>query len=89
MVSIENFSKLLEWFGPLTSNIIPRIKDIVSQVWFHGNLSHIQAERMISKKPNLKKGTFLIRYWNFFFFILSWYCLVLAQKIEVILRLPY
>ena len=30
--------------------------------WFHGNLTHVQAERIIQKSSNAKKGTFLIRF---------------------------
>jgi hypothetical protein len=34
----------------------------VTKEWFHGNLTHLQAERIIQKNSNAKKGTFLIRF---------------------------
>lgn len=30
--------------------------------WFHGNLTHTQAEKLIQKHSNARKGTFLIRF---------------------------
>jgi len=61
-VSIETFSKLLEWFGPLGTGILDKIQDIVSKDWFHGNLTHIQAEKLIQRNSNLQRGIFLIRF---------------------------
>jgi len=61
LVTIETFSKLLEWFGPLDEGIIDKIRDIVTKEWFHGNLTHVQAERLIQRNA-MKKGCFLIRF---------------------------
>eukprot|EP01117_Protostelium_nocturnum_P010324 TRINITY_DN3709_c0_g1_i3.p1 TRINITY_DN3709_c0_g1~~TRINITY_DN3709_c0_g1_i3.p1 ORF type:complete len:1210 (-),score=379.32 TRINITY_DN3709_c0_g1_i3:13-3642(-) len=59
-VSIETFSKLLEWFGPLDAEFLLKITETVAEKWFHGNLSHTQAEKLISKHS--KPGTFLVRF---------------------------
>jgi len=61
-VTIETFSKMLEWFGPMGPGILEKIFNIVSKSWFHGNLTHIQAEKLIQKNSNAKKGTYLIRF---------------------------
>lgn len=61
-VNIESFSKMLEWFGPFGKNFLDRVLDTVSRSWFHGNLSHTQAEKIIQKNASAKKGTFLIRF---------------------------
>jgi len=61
-LTIETFSKFLEWFGPLNRDITERIYHIVSESWFHGQLSHIQAEKLIQKNSNSKAGTFLVRF---------------------------
>jgi CRISPR/Cas system-associated endoribonuclease Cas2 len=66
----------MEWFGPMGSTLRQKVLDIVSKrfvkkfqnfllnfpSWFHGNLSHIQAEKLIQRNSNAKKGTFLIRF---------------------------
>eukprot|EP01117_Protostelium_nocturnum_P010326 TRINITY_DN3709_c0_g3_i1.p1 TRINITY_DN3709_c0_g3~~TRINITY_DN3709_c0_g3_i1.p1 ORF type:complete len:1410 (-),score=591.25 TRINITY_DN3709_c0_g3_i1:49-4278(-) len=60
-VSTETFSKLLEWFGPLDALFLDKIAEITTKPWFHGNMSHQQAEKLVLKH-NAKKGTFLIRF---------------------------
>jgi len=62
MVTVETFSKFLEWFGPLEHALFARIFSIVSKNWFHGNMSHVQAEKLIQKNSSAKKGSFLIRF---------------------------
>jgi len=62
IVSLETFSKFLEWFGPLDAQMLERMSKIASCTWFHGQLTHIQAEKLIQKKSEAKKGTYLIRF---------------------------
>jgi len=62
VITIETFSKLLEWFGPLDTSMFERVMSVVSKNWFHGNMSHVQAEKLIQRNSNAKKGTFLIRF---------------------------
>ena len=59
-VTIENFAKLLEWFGPLnTPGIIDRIYLLVKEPYFHGDISSVEAEKVMEGK---KKGTILLRF---------------------------
>ncbi|KAL6064801.1 Dual specificity protein kinase [Balamuthia mandrillaris] len=59
-VTIENFSKMLEWFGPLKEQgILNRIHDLLKKAFFHGPISSGEAEKAI---VNQKKGTFLLRF---------------------------
>eukprot|EP01117_Protostelium_nocturnum_P009304 TRINITY_DN3334_c0_g1_i1.p1 TRINITY_DN3334_c0_g1~~TRINITY_DN3334_c0_g1_i1.p1 ORF type:complete len:1152 (+),score=371.99 TRINITY_DN3334_c0_g1_i1:154-3609(+) len=60
MVSTETFSKLLEWFGPLDVNFVDKITQIIPEPWFHGNMSHQNAEKILMKSGQI--GTFLIRF---------------------------
>jgi len=59
-VTLEQFAKILEWFGPLTGlQILDSVEDLLKKNWFHGNLSSQDAEKKLSKQ---KKGTFLVRF---------------------------
>jgi len=61
-VTIENFGRFLEWFGPMESpDILDRVKNLLKQEWFHGEISATEAENLLTKKDN-KKGTFLVRF---------------------------
>jgi len=62
-VSIEKFSLLLKWFGPLNQNgrnIMDRVEAIVKKPWFFGGLSSLETEQNLSQYSN-KPGTFLVR----------------------------
>ncbi|PRP73071.1 SH2 domain-containing protein, partial [Planoprotostelium fungivorum] len=61
-ITIETFSKLLEWFGPLDGQFLDKIAKIITKPWFHGNMTHMQAEKHIMKHSGTKKGTYLIRF---------------------------
>lgn len=60
VVTIENFSKMVQWFGPLVdSKVVHNIFELHSNRYFHGQLSSIQAEDLLAEKA---KGTFLVRF---------------------------
>merc|ERR1712137_314327 len=60
-VTIEQFSRILEWFGPLTdlTSFLQSVEDLLSKPWFHGEISAVEAEKLLSPKP---AGTFLVRF---------------------------
>jgi len=64
IVTVQKFSHFVDWFGPLTlkSNdnftIFARMKLIMQQTWFHGDIGKDDAERLLAGE---KKGTFLLR----------------------------
>jgi serine/threonine protein kinase len=63
-VTLEHFGKMLDFFGPIrregSKNLfLPNLKNIISQNWFHGEISTQEADaRLYYKNP----GTFLIRF---------------------------
>jgi len=67
VVSIEKFGSILQWFGPLTVrpfppdglNILERVRALLSENWFHGDISTIESEDRLRNKPD---GTFLVRF---------------------------
>jgi len=61
LVSLNNFSAFLSWFGPLDLQLPLRVTNMVTKVWFHGNMDHTEAEKTI-QQSGAQKGTFLIRY---------------------------
>jgi len=59
-VSIEQFSRILDWFGPLEGlEILEQVEDLLKREWFHGEISSDEAEKRLAKE---KKGTFLVRF---------------------------
>jgi len=60
-VSLDDWSKLLEWFGPIESleQLLQRIVDLLSKPWFHGYMSTEQAEKVLKRH---RKGFFLVRF---------------------------
>jgi len=60
-VSIEDFSKLLDWFGPMEGldSFLNSIVELLKRPWFHGDISSEQAEKLLQKRD---KGDFLIRF---------------------------
>jgi len=61
-VTIEAFSNVLEWFGPVGKGVelIDKICSLGKETWFHGGISQEQAETLLNK--NHKEGAFLVRF---------------------------
>jgi len=59
-VNVEQFAKVLEWFGPMQDlSILDAVEDLLKKSWFHGDISSQDAEKKLTAQ---KKGTFLIRF---------------------------
>jgi len=61
LVTIEKFSKVLEWFGPFTKDrkFADHVTDTIRIPGFYGDLSSKEAEQaMAGKKP----GSYMIRF---------------------------
>jgi len=60
-VSLEDFSKMLEWFGPLEkgASILKNVEYGLRMKGFYGDIETAEAEKQLNGK---KKGTFLIRF---------------------------
>jgi serine/threonine protein kinase len=64
VVSVQKFAHFVDWFGPLTLKsaenftIFARMKLIMNQAWFHGDITKEDAERLLATE---KSGTFLLR----------------------------
>jgi len=61
MVTLENFSRVLEWFGPFSKGrtFIDNVKEIISIPGFFGDISTKEAEQVMAGK---KPGQFIIRF---------------------------
>ena len=61
LVTLEKFSQILEWFGPLqkTAITLNYIFDIASKPYFWGVFPTEQCEALLSRQ---KKGTYLLRF---------------------------
>lgn len=64
VVSLEKFGEILKFFGPLLgpaneNNILYRIRQLMIEPWFHGDISTSESENRLIKKP---EGTFLVRF---------------------------
>ncbi|EGG16486.1 SH2 domain-containing protein [Cavenderia fasciculata] len=62
VVSMEQFGKVLAWFGNLRddgSQILDKIRNLMECAWFHGDISTSESENRLHKKP---EGTFLVRF---------------------------
>lgn len=61
-VDMEEWAKLLQWFGPLKdfTSFLENVVDLLKKSWFHGNISSEQAEKLVMKSK--QKGCFLVRF---------------------------
>lgn len=67
MVNIQNWGKILEWFGPIadpattphTHTILDDVRELLEKPWFHGDTDTTQAQERLSGKAG---GTFLVRF---------------------------
>ena len=61
-VDMEEWAKLLQWFGPLKDfgSFLENVIDLLKKSWFHGNISSEQAEKLVMKSK--QKGCFLVRF---------------------------
>ena len=61
-VDMEEWAKLLQWFGPLKDfqSFLDNILDLLKKTWFHGNITSEQAEKIVMKTK--QKGCFLVRF---------------------------
>jgi serine/threonine protein kinase len=67
VVTSENFGNILNWFGPLTLkpfppngvSILDKIRCLLAEGWFHGDITQRDSEIKLMNKP---EGTFLIRF---------------------------
>jgi len=67
VVNIEKFGNILKWFGPLVQSpfppdglsILTKIRLLLMEPWFHGDISTTESENRLLKKP---EGTFLVRF---------------------------
>lgn len=60
-VKVENFGKMLSWFGPFAADrvvFLDQVKAIMKEPWFHGHLSSKEADNALA---NRKEGSFLVR----------------------------
>eukprot|EP01116_Phalansterium_solitarium_P021849 TRINITY_DN697_c0_g2_i2.p1 TRINITY_DN697_c0_g2~~TRINITY_DN697_c0_g2_i2.p1 ORF type:complete len:514 (-),score=132.79 TRINITY_DN697_c0_g2_i2:155-1696(-) len=64
MVTMQKFSDVVKWFGPfykpgeLAWRILAEIPMIVSQPWYHGDITRDEADKRLKGRP---EGTFLVR----------------------------
>jgi len=80
VVSLNNWGKILQFFGPISIPAIPtgetfldEITNIFRQPWFHGDTDSQRAQELLSGKPS---GTFMIRFSNS---IEGWYTISQIQ----------
>lgn len=62
LVTMEYFGKVLAWFGNLKQegqNILEKIKAVVANTWFHGDISMSESEARLANKM---EGTYLVRF---------------------------
>jgi len=58
-VKLEDFGNLMGLVGPFGPEMFDRLKDLINQQWFHGNITSAEAEGMLR---NMQPGTFLVRF---------------------------
>ena len=65
VVSMEQFGKMMDWFGPIRKDarplILSRIREVLRRPWFHGDLPTVETESRIMTRD---VGTFLVRFSN-------------------------
>jgi len=62
IVTIESFSGLLEWFGPISqSGFLDRVVQLLQLPCFFGDISALEAEDIL-KKQKSPKGLFILRF---------------------------
>jgi len=60
-VTRDNFSKFIEYYGPMEMNgMVDRLQTVVKSPYFHGDLSKKKAQAALLKTK--KSGTYLVRY---------------------------
>lgn len=69
VVTIEKFGNILKWFGPIVlshggidendTNLLHKIRQQLTEPWFHGDISTHESENMLLNKP---EGMFLVRF---------------------------
>jgi hypothetical protein len=59
VVSLEWFGRVVDWFGPLSNANLREMYATLAEMWFHGDVSTGDAERMLVDQPI---GTFLVRF---------------------------
>ncbi|ELR14068.1 protein kinase domain containing protein [Acanthamoeba castellanii str. Neff] len=61
VVSIEWFSKMVEWFAPFEASprLLDRLLALLTQPWFHGLLTNNDMARLLA---GAAEGTFLVRF---------------------------
>jgi hypothetical protein len=57
-VKLEDFGNLIGLIGPFGPEMFDRVRDLINQQWFHGNISSSEAEAMLR---NMEPGTYLVR----------------------------
>jgi len=60
-VQVEEFAKVLGWFGPMSDvyGMLDRLTRLLSHRWFHGDVTAQQAEQLLMGRP---PSTFLVRF---------------------------
>ena len=66
-VNIELLGRNLSWLGPLAGqecgdkhlSFYENLRELLSKIWFHGNIATREAEHRLAKRP---EGTFLVRF---------------------------
>jgi len=66
VVFSEKFGNVVSWFGPLQLkpfpngvSILDKIRTLLAESWFHGDITTPESELRLSGKP---EGTFLVRF---------------------------
>ncbi|KAL6078949.1 Dual specificity protein kinase [Balamuthia mandrillaris] len=67
LVSVVRFGQVLDWFGPIryrrrgspSCDLLDMIAEVLSQEWFHGDITAPAAQDALAGKP---PGTFLVRF---------------------------
>lgn len=60
-VTMEKFSAILDWFGPMTGvdSLLADVEELLRESWFHGEISSQTAEQRLTGQ---EKGTYLMRF---------------------------